>query len=191
MGSAGCFCSLLSPLLECSAWHSLDTCLVSYDGVGSTHDGRRACCCFGLLLGSPVLGSAGWFCSLLCPFWSVLLGTRQIPAWYCIMGLGPPVLGGGRAAAFVAAFVLLFVLLSVIWANCSFILKGITSLLFSLLFSVIWPTKVLTRHHFTIPSTPPLPRGRFPSLYLGLLMCCGPVAAFTPCSSSHTIYIKV
>ena len=98
MGSAGCFCSLLSPLLECSAWHSLDTCLVSYDGVGSTHDGRRACCCFGLLLGSPVLGSAGWFCSLLCRFWSVLLGTRQIPAWYCIMGLGPPVLGGGRAA---------------------------------------------------------------------------------------------
>ena len=98
MGSAGCFCSLLSPLLECSAWHSLDTCLVSYDGVGSTHDGRRACCCFGLLLGSPVLGSAGWFCSLLCPFWSVLLGTRQIPAWYCIMGLGPPVLGGGLVA---------------------------------------------------------------------------------------------
>ena len=46
------------------------------------------------------------------------------------MGLGPPVLGGGRAAAFVAAFVLLFVLLSVIWANGSFILKGITSLLF-------------------------------------------------------------
>ena len=165
MGSAGCFCSLLSPLLECSAWHSLDTCLVSYDGVGSTHDGRRACCCFRLLLGSPVLGSAGWFCSLLCPFWSVLLGTRQIPAWYCIMGLGPPVLGGGRAAAFVAAFVLLFVLLSVIWANGSFILKGITSLLFSLLFSVIWPTKVSARHHFTIPS-PPSPRaGSLPSLW--------------------------
>ena len=79
MGSAGCFCSLLSPLLECSAWHSLDTCLVSYDGVGSTHDGRRACCCFGLLLGSPVLGSAG--CDR-CDhrfrlFLSVLLGTSH------------------------------------------------------------------------------------------------------------------
>ena len=39
------------------------------------------------------------------------------------MGLGPPVLGGGRAAAFVAAFVLLFVLLSVIWANMKFYFK--------------------------------------------------------------------
>ena len=59
-------CSLFSPLFECSACHSLD-CLVSFIGAGSTRDGRRACCCFRVLLGSPVLGSVGWFCSLFSP----------------------------------------------------------------------------------------------------------------------------
>ena len=51
------------------------------------------------------------------PFWSVLLGTRQIPAWYCIMGLGPPVLGGGRSFVFDAAFELLFVAAFRDWVN--------------------------------------------------------------------------
>ena len=37
---------VVMPLLECSAWHSSDTCLVLYHGVGSTRVGRRACCCF-------------------------------------------------------------------------------------------------------------------------------------------------
>ena len=39
---------VVMPLLECSAWHSSDTCLVLYHGVGSTRVGRRACC-FSLL----------------------------------------------------------------------------------------------------------------------------------------------
>ena len=53
-----------------------------------------------LVLGPPVMGSAG--CArCFRPFSSVLLGTCQIPAWYRFMGLGPPVMGGGRAAVFV------------------------------------------------------------------------------------------
>ena len=60
-------CSLFSPLFECSACHSLD-CLVSFIGAGSTRDGRRACCCFCVLLGSPVLGSVGWLLVVFAPF---------------------------------------------------------------------------------------------------------------------------
>ena len=56
-----------------------------------------------LVLGSTVMGSAGCGRRPRCfrPFSSVLLGTSQIPAWYRLMGLGPPVMGGGHDAVFV------------------------------------------------------------------------------------------
>ena len=46
----------------------------------------------------PCWGPLAGFARGFRPFPSVLLATRQIPAWYRIMGLGPPVLGGGLAA---------------------------------------------------------------------------------------------
>ena len=127
---------VVMPLLECSAWHSSDTCLVLYHGVGSTRVGRRACCCF------------------RCSF------RVAVRAAFCYLG---------QRKFYFKRYHLPAVF------RCCF----------------QWFGQLKFQQGITLLFLPPLPQGRFPFLSLGLLMYCGPVAAFTPCSSSHTIYIKV
>ena len=94
---------LFSPLFECSACHSSD-CLVSFIGAGSTHDGRRACCCFRVLLGSPVLGSAGWFCSLFSPLFECSACHSSDTCLVSYHGVGSTRVGRRACCFFVAVY---------------------------------------------------------------------------------------